>query len=353
MSVGVFDFGPLQTQPCTCGSNMQINSVRCDEMSAMATALYVCPKCSRGESVMIARQLLDQVLSPEPDPPAEPGPELRALAGSVIGYRAWRIKDWVLTGTGVDEKWTPGVNEAKCSQGYGFGGRHASPDPDCHCGMYALARFDDKTSWWTNADVLGAVEAWADPDEHNHDRFFIHSTGFRAQYAKVILLATSDDYPRAKNAAIRSLAAEHGADVCRREHLEDAAKEHGQLVPDEWLAWAKEGEPESGLDALRRASQSFASQMAAMQSLLQTSSSSMFSISTAMQQMTVSVPKSGRTTIPTGRKGIKQTLGYPGPPSDPTQKARKDDRVRDRKGVVWCCLKGGKPGLWEREGSES
>ena len=284
-------------------------------------------------SVNIARSMLGLPDEPPPAPeePPEPGPELRALEGSVIGYRAWRIKDWVLTGTGVDEAWAPGINEAKCCNSYVFG--HVSPHEACHCGMYALARFDDKTSWWNGADVLGAVEAWADPDEHNHDRFFVHSTGFRAQYAKVILLATSDDYPRAKNAAIRSLAAEHGADVCRREHLEDAAKEHGQLVPDDWLAWAKEDEPE---DSWASIANIFASQARSI--------SNLYSLSNPAVALT---PR--RRPRPPSRKGIKQTLGYPGPPASPISKHSKGDRIRDSKGVVWCCQKGGKPGLWERE----
>lgn len=45
----------------------------------------------------------------------EPGPALRALDGSVIGYRAWKLHNWTLAGTGVHVSWEPGVNEAKCS----------------------------------------------------------------------------------------------------------------------------------------------------------------------------------------------------------------------------------------------
>jgi hypothetical protein len=52
-----------------------------------------------------------------------------------------------------------------------------------------------------------------------------------------------------------------------------------------------------------------------------------------------------------GRKGIKQTLGYPGPPANPIEKHRKGDRVRDSKGQIWQCTKGGKPGRWDAEES--
>jgi len=247
---------------------------------------------------------------------AEPGPELQTVNGSVIGYRAWRIRDWVLGGTVVEEKWTPGINEARCCV-YGplHPALHPAPHDECQCGMYALARFDDSTSWWSNADVLGAVEAWADTNDKNYDRFFVHGTGFRAQYAKIVLLAVSDDYPKAKNAAIRTLATEYGADTCKREHLEDAAKEHGQLISDEMLAWAKEGEPEHDPGAW----------------------SNWYGVS--------STPPPPKQKVLT--HGICQTLGYVGPPS--YGKYRKGDRVRDRKGKIFQCVKGGQPGTWEAE----
>lgn len=275
----------------------------------------------------------------EPDPePSEPGPELKALAGSVIGYRAWKIKDWALYGTGgFGGAWEPGVNEATCGL---TGARHAAPADGCACGMYALARFDDQTSWWRDVDVLGAVEAWADESDGNHDRFFVHSTGFRAQYAKIVLLAVSDDYPRAKNGAIRALASEHEADVCKREHLEDAAKEHGQLVPDDLLAWAKEGEPAPDTSTFR-------GQMLALSQAMQISTASLAQMASALApfrlyQAPVAPAKLKRPARP---KGIKKTLKTNGPPT--LGKWQINDRILDRRGDQWRCVKAGKPGTWE------
>ena len=279
-----------------------------------------------GMSVDEARAMLDLGL-PEP-PKRDPGPPLKELQGSVIGYRAWNLQNWELVGTGgYDIPWHPGINESRCGKSRG----HLTPDPDCDCGMYALARFDDRTSWWFNADILGAVEAWADPDEENFDRFFVHSTGFRAQYAQVVLLAVADDYPRVKNAAIRALATEHEADVCKREHLEDAAKEHGQLVPDELLEWARQTEGVA-LRELTLQAAAVNQGTAAMRQLIQDLSSS------------VSITTTSRKS-----KGIKEILRYPGPPS--YGKYRKEDRVRDVLGDTWWCLKGGRPGSWEKETS--
>lgn len=278
--------------------------------------------------------------TPEPMPTTERGTELQAIEGSVIGYRAWRIKDWVLAGTGVNEKWEPGVNKAKCTGGLYYGSKHhAAPAEGCHCGLYGLARFDDKTSWWQQADVLGAIEAWADPDESlNHDRFFVHGTGFRAQYAKIVLLATSEDYPRAKNAAIRSLAAEYGADTCHRAHLEDAAKEHGQLVSDEMLAWAKEGEPDDLTVTLNLNMSQYA------KSITQSINQMIASMSTSTWGTYTPGPKQ---KSPRRDKGICQTLGYPGSPKH--GKYRKGNRVRDRNGDIYRCTHSGNPGSWELE----
>lgn len=266
--------------------------------------------------------------------PREPGPELRRCDGSFVGYRAWKLTaGWQLVGTGgVSPKaWTPGVNEAVCAYD-----RHPAPDEHCECGLYALARFEEGKRWWHDGSILGAVEAWADEDERNHDRFFVHRTGFRAQYAKIILLAVSDEYPRAKNAAIRALAAEHGADVCKREHLEDAAREHGQLVPDELLEWAGDGEGEADRGGLYPTftAHTFTAQATALANV-------------SLLPDLSRVDTGADMGVVPGPKGVKQTLGYPGPPGH--GKFRKGERVRDRKGDIWECVRGGKPGSWTKE----
>lgn len=321
---------------------------------------------------------------PEPErPKVEPAPEPeKVIEGSVIGYRAWRIRDWVLTGTGVNRAWHPGVNEATCDAGSDNGqwsmwlggghGRHPAPHIGCHCGITCLARFDEGDSHWTNADVFGAIEAWSDDTipsvqpgdvaaaagvevrgDHNHPepgRFILHGNGFRAQYGKVVLLAVDDDWPAAKKAAVRALAAEHEADVCRRSHLEDAAKEHGQLVPDELLEWAREAEPPRG-----NTSAYMASLTAGMQQIAGSYAVSTNMLRSSLGYTPIVAPAPTKPQKIEGwamqKKGICQTLGYPGPPSH--GKYRKGDRVRDRNGAIWTCSKGGKPGYWEGEGDDA
>lgn len=313
-----------------------------------------------------------QIITPEPKPEPALQEELApTINGSVIGYRAWRIKDWQLTGTGVNRFWTPGINEATCDAGTSDAlwsinlvtlDKHTAPGINCHCGFNALARFTKQDEHWHEDDIFGAIEAWSHEShapqlgdvaeavgvdirsEHDHDEdgFLLHPTGFRSRFAKVVLLATDETYPRAKNAAIRALAAEHEADVCKREHLEDAAKEHGQLVPEEMLEWVRKNQPVSapqrGSGAAFVPPTWFANQWL-------TTNQIRSSFSLAPLVPPVSRPRP--ITPQVGSKGIREALGYPGPPSH--GKYRKHDRVKDRAGVAWYCTKGGNPGFWERE----
>jgi hypothetical protein len=187
---------------------------------------------------------------PEITPPnaetVEPVPE---IDGEVVGFRQWAIdpQSWRLTGlgAGVNDAWEPGVNEAKCLGGYnGLTGefdrklRHRAPDEHCDCGFNVYAHPDP--GWaaqrsvggdWKakeRAVVAGALVAWG-------DEFYLHPGGFRAQYARPVLLAIPDDCPKPLRAAIVALADDYGCDTCEFAILEAAAREHGQLVPDAML----------------------------------------------------------------------------------------------------------------------
>lgn len=299
----------------------------------------------------IYNQLMAAYASPKksrpkvPEVPAEPAP---TIEGSIIGYRAWRIKDWKLTGTGVNRAWEPGINEATCDAGPSdfFGVSlsigsmlakpHTAPGEDCHCGINALARFTRKDEHWEATDVFGAIEAWSElpdaKDPDGHEGFLLHPTGFRARYGKVVLLAVDDAYPRAQNAAIRALAAEHGADICKREHLEQAAQEHGSLVPDEMLAWAKANQPKEPERVAYGGS--FASGGMIMPAW-----------ATSAWSPITTPPVKPKNLRQLKSKGIKQTLGYVGAPG--YGKHKRGDRVADRNGTVYLCVRGGQPGTWE------
>ncbi len=167
------------------------------------------------------------------------------IDGEVVGFRAWALYAWKLgiAGKTSAPPWQPGVNTARChavAQRLGpssdrtnapFADRHDAPDEDCDCGLYALREPDKQwtgvgSEYWREIRVCGAVLAWG-------DRFFLHPTGFRAQYAKPVVLATSEQWPRPMRAMIAALAQDYGCDVVRLEYLRDAAREHGQLVPED------------------------------------------------------------------------------------------------------------------------
>ncbi len=287
---------------CRCGRCLQDPSSIVDNaISHSQTWRFHCLSCFNIHTTELSYQLLATLSQapfhwstlepPAPQPKLVPQPD-RTIQGSVIGYRAWRIVNWQLYGTGVNRAWIPGINEATCDAGqydgssyfgYSNPNRHPAPAIGCHCGITALARFTRSDTHWTGADVFGVIEAWGEEEqvprigdvldavgvlttdiiagiyglppnvvrvdqgydpshEDESGGFILHHNGFRARYGKVVLLAIEDDWPVAKTAAVRALAREHGADVCKREHLEDAAKEHGQLVDDELLRWAGEGE---------------------------------------------------------------------------------------------------------------
>lgn len=336
---------------CPCGGMLLARRFRWDTTYGSQTHDYGCDRC--GATVSVASPIGTDpatILAPgqptiEPEPRAAPEPS-PVITGSVIGYRAWRIVGWQLYGTGVNRAWTPGVQTATCDSGdsdlFSWSMRlinaHSAPAPGCHCGITALARFTEKDEHWRNVDVFGAIEAWGENEgdpESEHSGFHLHHNGFRAKYGKVVLLAVEDDWPAAKKAAVRALAREHDADICKRSHLEMAAKEHGQLVPDELLMWVAKNEPLSAWDPysyIQRGN-------------MFPPSYSYPTYTPTLRSWSIAPRKKNKAAKP----GISQTLGYPGPPSNPTVKARKGRRVKDSKGAVWTCVKGGKPGLWQRE----
>lgn len=202
------------------------------------SATYTCAAClvtvyldsAGGRRVTATSQARVPLWDESPPENLDPG-DPPVIKGSVIGYRAWRLDMalWLLKGT-YGPAWVNGEATAKCMSHH-----HVAPDADCECGLYGLARFTEKSKWWVHSDLRGAIEAWTDSD-----RFFVHDgIGFRAERAKIVLLALDPDAPRAKQAVIRALATEYGAGVCRPDHLKDAALEHGRLIPDAVLDWSR------------------------------------------------------------------------------------------------------------------
>lgn len=179
------------------------------------------------------------------------------IDGEVIGYRQWRVSDDLElcpAGWYLQPSWAIGVNKAICLKrqdkelffGDDDGPRceHA-PGEDCHCGIYGLHSPNDP---WYGPDgrssrnfltqradepyVSGIISAWGEVE--------VHHEGFRAEYARIVALATPDTK---LNAAIARAAADvYGVPAVPIKELPRIAAEFGGVIAEE-LRPAKQPKP--------------------------------------------------------------------------------------------------------------
>ena len=96
---------------------------------------------------------------------------------------------------------------------------HASPHPDCQCGIYAYHR-PGVRNWFGEFDwVEGVVTAWG--------RIEVHHDGIRAEHARIEALI----HDRERARAIERIAARLGAEVVDRAEVADAAARYGAPLP--------------------------------------------------------------------------------------------------------------------------
>lgn len=146
----------------------------------------------------------------------------------VIGYREWKLNDWVLTPVSVGPPWRAGVNHATCRLNESPFGKVVDPDPAphgapgaaCVCGFYAMHALPAPT---THPYVLGAIAAWGNLEVH-HD-------GFRAEYAQIVALAEPTDIPAELRDGFDLAAKSYGVPVVRYSDLPSEAARHGSSLP--------------------------------------------------------------------------------------------------------------------------
>lgn len=159
-------------------------------------------------------------------PPPAPVPEdAPSFAQCVIGYRTWRVRDWVLEPLSMGHPWRPGVNTARChytGELLTFGtpptplpDAHPAPHPECDCGLYALHKIPE----FDDGQVVGAVAAWG--------RLEVHANGFRAEYAQILALAEA----RADGPDLDAVRETYGVPVVRFTDLIEEAHKHGEPLP--------------------------------------------------------------------------------------------------------------------------
>lgn len=153
----------------------------------------------------------------------------------VVGFREWRLADWLLAPLSVGDPWRPGVNRARCNLGTptlfmaAADPTHDAPHGDCDCGFYAfhdlpphprsVYSFDRRTDM-----VLGAVAAWGNLEVH-HD-------GFRAECAQILAIAEPTRYQHATPEGFALAVETYRVPVVACDELQAEAMKHGQPLPE-------------------------------------------------------------------------------------------------------------------------
>jgi hypothetical protein len=161
--------------------------------------------------------------------------------GLIVGFRQWlALDDKLISITGEisgpfkQSIWKVGVNEAECRYYSNYTiGDHKSPQAECYCGYY----FFNQPVWcnlFADNFVIGACLCWG--------KTIRHQEGFRAEYARPILLVgnpAQDNYEQIKKLAKAydcRVVNVTNEDVCyslvekRPSPLEIAAREYGRVI---------------------------------------------------------------------------------------------------------------------------
>lgn len=145
---------------------------------------------------------------------------------AVIGFRSWRLADWVLAPLSVGHPWRPGVNHAVCkadrdrafwTSSWGEHeqktppANHSAPHQDCQCGLYAYHDLPQRQV----GIVVGAVAAWGDLQ--------VHCNGFRAEHAQILALAAAP--------GLEEVAETYGVPLVPWNMLAAEGEQHGSPLP--------------------------------------------------------------------------------------------------------------------------
>lgn len=155
----------------------------------------------------------------------------------VIGYRSWiadaRDQLWPLHT--ARRPWLPGINIARCDSQIRVAGvligpapGHVAPDAACHCGLYSWRRpqgaWHNEPLWVATRRVFGAVASWG--------HIQVHATGFRAEYACIVVLGYHPRTPPDAVVTLERIAARYRVELVPLEYLVQAASRHGAPLPE-------------------------------------------------------------------------------------------------------------------------
>lgn len=163
---------------------------------------------------------------------SRPAKEVPLFSECVIGYRKWRLADWVLSPINHGNPWRPGVNKAVCQpdrthfylnyMGDAPDISHKAPGRDCNCGMNAFFEPKDIRE---GGDVLGAVVGWGDLQ--------VHPDGFRAEYAQIVALINMGSANDPKEPDLTAVTTLYRVPLLdSMEELQMEASKHGSPLPE-------------------------------------------------------------------------------------------------------------------------
>jgi hypothetical protein len=153
------------------------------------------------------------------------------LAAAVVGFRSWRLAGGRLQSPYIPCRWDGRVMHAECYdanrglvRGEGWLDEpHASPHPDCRCGIYAYHGPGLRHYYGEAWCCEGVVSAWG--------RIEVHADGLRAEYARVEALGVPDlGNPRLAG-AVAEIGASLGVPVVDAGELPEIAAALGGPVP--------------------------------------------------------------------------------------------------------------------------
>lgn len=157
------------------------------------------------------------------------------LVSPVIGFRAWRLGRDRLLSPYIPCRWEGRTMHAECYdanrtllRGQGWLAQpHGSPHRSCQCGIYAYHRPGLRAYYGEWAWAEGIIAAWG--------RIEVHADGFRAEHARIEVLARPDREDPAVVATIEQVAAGLGVPLLARSELGAAAESFGATLPESML----------------------------------------------------------------------------------------------------------------------
>jgi hypothetical protein len=153
------------------------------------------------------------------------------LAAPVVGFRAWRIVGERLMSPYIPCRWEGRVLHAACfdanrvlQQGRGWLAEpHASPHPDCQCGIYAYHRPGAQAYYGEWLWTEGVLSAWG--------RIEAHAEGLRAEHGRIEVLAEPPPNDPERRRAVSAVAGRLGIPTVPRAELGAVAEGLGGVLP--------------------------------------------------------------------------------------------------------------------------